>query len=85
MELTAARIREQGVEFAVVLVKPSAAAAAQREATQQAASRYFPGLPVMLCSQDSSGRATYYGRQDIARFLSRLAIGQIPWKKFHAN
>lgn len=85
MELTAARVREQGVEFAVVLVDPSAAAVGQRDSTQRTVSRYFPGMPVVLCSQDSSGRPTYYGRRDIARFLSNLAIERIPWKKLHAN
>lgn len=85
MELTAARIREQGVDFAVVLVKPSGTAPGQRESTQRSASRFFPGVPIVLCSQGSHGRPTYYGRRDIAQFLSNLAIEQIPWKKFDTN
>jgi hypothetical protein len=45
----------------------------------------FPGLPVVLMAQDSSGRPTYYGRQDISRFLASVPMRAIPWREYTLN
>ena len=45
----------------------------------------FPGLPVLLMAQDSSGRPTYYGRQDISRFMASVPVRAIPWREYTLN
>ncbi len=83
MQLEGAVVQEQGVTFAIVVVKAGVIRCAQR-ATQAAHSfqRFFPGLPIVLMAQDSGGRATYRGRKDISRFLARIPIHSIPWKRY---
>jgi len=84
MNLQAALIKEQGVTFAVVAVKPAAAAPGTRHSTASSAARLFPGCPVVLMSQDHTGRATFYGRSDLVRFLSRVSLHSLPWRRFNA-
>ncbi len=76
-------IKEQGVKFAIVIVK-SHIVQMQSEArdTIQNFGRFFPGIPVVLMAQDSRGTPTYYGRKDIAKFLSTVPINAIPWKEY---
>ncbi|OWQ98336.1 hypothetical protein [Sphingopyxis witflariensis] len=85
MRIQGAVIREQGQSFAIVIVKPhivqstSAAAAAIRS--------FIPvfGVPVVLMAQDGRGRPTYYGRPDIARFLTSVPLRNIPWREYAVN
>ena len=83
MAFQGAVIREQGVTFAVVIVKKhvidSSAEAGRAIAAFQPV---FPGLPVVLMAQDYQGTPTYYGRQDIARFLASVPLEAIPWKEY---
>lgn len=83
MQFEGAVIKEQGVTFAIVIVKPhvlqsSATTAEARHAFQP----YFRGLPVILMVQDGSSRPTFQGRTDIVKFLSRISISRIPWKRY---
>jgi hypothetical protein len=39
----------------------------------------------VLMAQDSHGRPTYYGRKDIARFMSGVPTHVIPWKGYSIN
>jgi hypothetical protein len=85
MRVQGAVIREQGQTFAVVIVKPHVV---QNSATAADAIRSFTpvfGVPVVLMAQDGRGRPTYYGRQDIARFLSGVEVGAIPWREYTIN
>lgn len=83
MQFEGAVIREQGITFAVVVVKKYVVDnAVEARGAIQRFTRHFPGMPVVLMGQDASGRATYFGRQDIANFLSRISISQIPWRKY---
>lgn len=79
-------IKEQGVKFAVVIVK-SHILHMQNEAreTIRNFSRFFPEIPVVLMAQNSRGIPTYYGRPDIAKFLSSVPIRAIPWKEYSFN
>lgn len=82
MEITFAVVKEQGVQFAVVLVKGHVTQNRAEAGTMMAQLQgSFPGMPVVLASQDSSGRPTYFGRRDIATFLSRVPFAAIPWRK----
>jgi hypothetical protein len=78
-------VREQGQTFAVVAVKSHVLAsdASRTEAAQSAQAR-FPRMPIILMSQSSAGRPTFWGRPDIVRFLSRVAISRLPWRRFNS-
>lgn len=82
MRIQGAVIREQGQTFAVVVVKPHVVRnPAMAEETIRSFSPTF-GVPVVLMAQNGQGRPTYYGRQDIARFMSRVPLRAIPWKEY---
>lgn len=82
MRLTAALVSEQGVSFAVVVVKATAMQHHNREETALSMQSLFPGFLIILMSQDHSGRPNYYGRRDIVRFLSGIYVEQLPWKEY---
>lgn len=83
MTFQGAVIREQGVTFAVVIVKKHVIdSSAEANQTITAFQPVFPGLPVVLMAQDYQGTPTYYGRQDIARFLATVPLEAIPWKQY---
>ncbi len=85
MRVQGAVIREQGQTFAVVVVKPHIV---QNSCMATDAIRSFSpvfGVPVVLMAQDGSGCPTYYGRQDIARFMSSVPLHAIPWREYTIN
>ena len=83
MGFQGAVIKEQGVTFAIVVVKRSDVGN-RNEADRTIASfqRVFPGMPVVLMSQDATGTPAYYGRKDIVRFLAKVPLSAIPWKQY---
>lgn len=85
MRIQSAVIREQGQTFAVVVVKPYVV---QNESEAVKAIGSFAHLfrmPVVLMAQDGRGQATYYGRPDIARFMSSVPIQAISWREYTIN
>ena len=82
MKLDGAVIKEQGQTFAVVVVKSHVLNFSEKDEAREVYSNYFPGMPIILMAQNSWGIPTYYGRQDIVRFLSNVHISQIPWKRY---
>jgi hypothetical protein len=86
MQFDGAVIREQGVTFAIVIVKPHVLnTTLEANRTISSFAPAFPGLPVVLMAQDSRGRPTYYGRRDITNFLSRISPSRIRWKRYTVN
>lgn len=86
MQFEGAVIREQGVTFAVVVVKKHVIDSPHvAQQTIGGLGRAFPGLPVVLVGQDSAGRAAWFGRQDIARFMARTPLSAIPWRRYNMN
>ncbi len=86
MQLEGAVIHEQGQTFAVVVVKRHVTDNRHEAAeATHSFSRFFPGMPIVLMSQDSRGRPTYFGRRDIANFLARVPSNAIPWKRYNFN
>lgn len=83
MKFDGALIKEQGVAFAIVVVKPPAVAnqGSIRE-TQNSFRPVFPGVPIVLMVQDHRGTPTYYGRTDIVNFLASISLSRIPWKTY---
>lgn len=86
MKIQGAIIKEQGVTFAIVVVKKSAMPtdldAEKTRAAFQLAIRDFSGIPLILASQDSSGDFEYQGRQDIVELLASIDASQIPWMEY---
>lgn len=86
MEFDGAVIREQGVTFAVVVVK-NHIVQNQHQAREAVADfgAFFPGMPVVLMGQDLGGRPTYFGRRDIAQFMSRVPASAIRWRRYRLS
>jgi hypothetical protein len=76
-------IREQGVTFAIVIVKKhiidSASEAAQ---AIRSFAPVFGYAPVVLMAQDNWGTPTWYGRRDIVNFLKNVPLAAIPWQEY---
>lgn len=84
MTIHGAVIIEQGVTFAIIVVKPLVTQyTARSTAFRQQLAPFFPNMPIILMSQDSSGRPHYYGRKDIVAFLNTVRLDRIPWKEYH--
>ncbi|HYE67330.1 MAG TPA: hypothetical protein VEA58_01890 [Anaerovoracaceae bacterium] len=86
MTFQGAIVKEQGVTFAIVIVKKSVIDN-HSEANRAIIGfqPYFPGLPVVLMGQDHRGVPTYFGRKDIAKFLASVPLQAIPWKEYRTN
>lgn len=86
MKFQGAVIKEQGVTFAIVIVKKHVI---DNQSTANEAIRsfqqYFPGLPLVLMAQNSQGTPTYFGRTDIAKFMANTPIHAVPWKEYTAS
>jgi hypothetical protein len=83
MRLQGAVVNEQGVTFSIVVVKESATqTSASAERARVSFRHLFPGMPIILASQNLNGRFKYQGRLDIVRFLSRTDPSRIPWKEY---
>ena len=83
MRFQGALIKEQGVTFAIQIVKPYVIQSKSAAIDAQTAFRpAFPGVPIVLMAQDSRGIPTYYGRKDIVGFLSKTPMSAIPWKEY---
>ncbi|ABN57665.1 hypothetical protein [Methanoculleus submarinus] len=83
MKFQGSIIKEQGVTFAIVIVKRHIVDN-RHEAEKVIASfqPIFPGMPIILMAQDSRGRPTYFGRHDIAKFMSKVPLHAVPWKEY---
>jgi hypothetical protein len=79
-------IREQGVTFAIIIVKKYVVdnSISAREATNSF-QPLFPGIPIILMAQDSRGIPTYCGRPNIVKFLVNVPLNAIPWKEYTTN
>ncbi|MES2671049.1 MAG: hypothetical protein V4673_11595 [Pseudomonadota bacterium] len=83
MKIHGAIVKEQGVSFAIAVVKKEAVSTNSKAANIRIGlQRFFPGLPLILASQDSHGRFEYQGRKDIVRFLASITADRIPWKEY---
>ena len=86
MHIEGAVLREQGVTFAIVVVKRHVVDnRTEAESAIRSFEPVFPGMPIVLMTQDSSGRPTYFGRTDIARFMSHVSPSRVPWKRYTIN
>jgi len=84
VQIEAALIREQGVDFAVVAVRPSALTSADRDRAVASFSKLL-GAPVVLLAPDSRGGGRTYGRPDLVRFLKNVPVAALPWKRLSVH
>lgn len=42
----------------------------------------FPGLPIILVSQDATGFPIYHGRKDLVAVLSDVPLDSIAWREY---
>ena len=86
MTIDGAIVREQGVVFGIITVKPHVtddrSRADEFRTWAQGKLAEFSGLPLILASQDSRGVYAYQGRPDIVSFLAGLDPAQIPWRRY---
>lgn len=76
-------VKEQGVTFGIIIVKPHVLQNENDKAQmQQFGCSAFGRMPIVLMAQDFRGIPTYYGRKDIVNFLSHVTINRIPWKEY---
>ncbi len=82
MRIQGAVIREQGVTFAIAVVKPHILNN-NRQAEDMILSlqAVFGYMPIILMAE-SCGRPRYYGRKDIVQFLSHIHPAAIPWQEY---
>ena len=86
MKLQGAIVKEQGIRFAIVVVKQQVVQNRSiADETIQACRPVFSGIPVVLMAQDSRGTPTYYGRRDIAKFMSGVPLSAVRWKEYTIN
>lgn len=77
-------IIEQGVTFAIVVVKQEVTQYTMRAMRfRRSIQPFFPNMPIILMSQDKQGEPHYYGRKDIVEFLRSVPLDRIPWKTYH--
>lgn len=85
MRFQGAVITEQGVTFAIAIVRPSALrSTATRDQVLAEFSALF-GLPTLLMAQDSSGTPTYYGRTDLTKFMAAVPIEAVTWSEYQLS
>lgn len=84
MEFDGAKIREQGVTFAIVIVKPYVLTSPIKERVRAGFIPFLGNIPIILMAQNSRGIPTYDGRRDIVRFLANINPARIPWKHYKA-
>ena len=84
MSFDGALIKEQGITFAIVVVKPYVLTSSAKESIRQSFTRYFGCIPIILMAQNSRGIVKYDGRKDIVRFLANIHPSRIPWKHYTA-
>lgn len=83
MTFDGAVISEQGVTFGIMVVKRHVLDdASRRDRLITEGTRVFGGIPTILMAQKPGGRARYYGRSDIVRFMARVPLSAVPWKRY---
>ena len=76
-------IIEQGVTFAIVVVKPHVTQYTARAVSfRREIAPFFPNMHIILMSQDRDGKPRYYGRKDIVYFFTRVNGEKIPCNKY---
>jgi hypothetical protein len=83
MNVQAAAISLQGVNFAVVLAGPDLLDnPGEADMTIDTLQPTFGGVPVILMAQNEQGSPRYYGDAAVVRLLADVPVDQMPWKEY---
>ena len=82
MSFDGALIKEQGVTFAIAVVKPSVLTSPNKESIRQTFSHYFGFVPTVLMAQNSKGIPTYDGRRNFSLIFIHL---EFPGNIIHSH
>ena len=75
-------IREQGVTFGIIVVKPHVLDdVSRRDRIVAQASHLFGGIATVLMAQHHN-QVRYYGRSDLTRFMAGVHLTAVPWKQY---
>lgn len=85
MKVQGALIQEQGVEFAVIVVKQQVIQNSIQGNDMISTWQNCFGVPVVLMAQDGRGVPKYFGRTDIVKFLCGVSLNAIPWREYTLN
>lgn len=86
MTFEGAVIKEQGVTFAIVVVKEHVLnSSSECNNVRSDFQSVFSGMPIILMAQNSRGIPKYQGRTDIVNFLASINPARIPWKRYNYN
>lgn len=84
MKFQGALIKEQGVTFGIIIVKPHVLQnKSEANSMYDFGNRMFGEMPIVLMAQNSRGVPTYLGRRDIVNFLAKVPIHRIPWREYN--
>ena len=83
VKFQASLIREQGVEFGILIVKRYAL---QSRFLGDKITGFFQetvaNVPIVLMAQDASGVPTYQGRDDLVKLLAGIDFERTLWKEY---
>ena len=83
MRFQGALLKEQGVTFGIIVVKPHVLHNnAEAESMRRFGTQAFGVVPIILMAQNSRGIPTYSGRRDIVNFLASVPLRAIPWREY---
>lgn len=86
MKFQGALVKEQGVTFGIIIVKPHVLnSSSEAESMRGFGIRVFGSVPIILMAQNSRGVPTYLGRRDIVNFLAKVPVQAIPWREYTLN
>jgi len=86
MTFEGAVLKEQGVSFAIVVVKEYVLnSSSECNNARSGFQTIFPRMPIILMAQNSRGIPRYQGRTDIVNFLANVHPSRIPWKRYNYN
>ena len=86
MTFEGAVLKEQGVSFAIVVVKEHVLNnSSECNNARSDFQTIFPRMPIVLMAQNSRGIPRYQGRTDIVNFLANVHPSRIPWKRYNYN
>lgn len=80
-QMTAALVREQGVTFAVVLVKNHVVLSQQQSSETIRSASVALGCPLVVLMGETN-RKLRGNRNDVVRFVANLHPSRLPWKKW---
>lgn len=83
MTFLGALLDEHGVRFGIAAVRPWVLQDhAGRDRVARTISRALGGVPTVLISISPGRPSRLYGRQDLVRFMKKVPLSAVPWRKF---